>query len=266
VAESISLLIPTMNNPWHLDITISSAVKHAQTAELDILVYSNEHQEHTDALIKVQQDAGWPVRVVERTPENHGVARAVNAMAEVARGDFYMYPADDVYFMPGWDTALLRRIRPKDWQYLTPRMMEPEGSNPTMYAPHNFGKDRASFNEQKLHRFWNSLYKQDVVSCAGPPFVASWIWEAVGGFDETFWPGFGTDPDFSHSVYSMALDRGQNPEFLAVGDCGCYHFQCITTKRVSTVPRRQEAHRIFENKWKKTTREFGALIGDGIPV
>jgi glycosyltransferase involved in cell wall biosynthesis len=263
----ISVLVPTMGNPWHLSITILSACKYA-AGPLEVLVYSNEHIPEIDQVVADHQAAGRPVRLVAFSPDNDGVAKAVNALAREARGEFVFYTGDDVYLLPGWDTALMRQMTPdpEEWVYLTPRMIEPTGHNPTMYAPHAFGTRASNFREEALQTFWGGLAKQHVVSCAGPPFMRRTAWEKLGGFDEAYWPGFATDPDLVATFRARALHEQREPQFIGVGDCGCYHYQCVTTARVRTVARAQAANQRFRDKWGMSTRELSRLIGDGRPL
>ena len=214
--KMISVLVPTMGNPWHLETTVRTLVENAVGGPHEILVFSNEHTSETDDVIRRMQAREWPVRLVGSSDRNEGVSIAVNACAAEAKGEFLFYTGDDYYFMPRWDAALLRRVKIGEWQYLTSRSIEPTGTNSVMYAPHPFGFKEDDFREKDLLAFWKSLPKRDVISCAGPPFAARWIWEKVGGFDLGYWPGFGTDPDLAMKIYQAAKADGKEASYLGV--------------------------------------------------
>ncbi len=264
----ISCLIPTIDNPWHLDTQIATLWHNSTTKDIEILVYSNWHKPSTSLVVNTQAAHGVPVRMVHSTEENHGVAAPVNKLLEVANGDFIFYIGDDTYALNGWDQAVLDRVTPGTWQYFTMKLIEPTGKNPVMYAPHNFGRGRADFQEEKLIEFWNELPKRDCISISGPAFAARWIWETVEGFDERYFPGFATDPDFSTKIWAAAKMKNKTASFLSVGDSGFYHFQCIGSSKVSKpdadgVYPGEKALKQYKEKWGFTNVDFKAIVGHG---
>jgi len=261
----ISMLVPTMGNPWHLDTTVRSALQNCERGTVEVNIFSNCHDERTDEVVEGFRKDGLPARLVGQSKQNEGVSCAVNVCAAASRGSFIYYTGDDYYLLPGWDAALLSRVVPGAWQYLTPRSIERTGTNPSMYAPHDFGNGPDDFRETDLLTFWDTLKKEDVVSRYGPPFVAAGVWKAAGGFDEGYWPGFGTDPDFAISIAYQAKQVGAPYQFLGVGDSGIYHFGCITTARMRSYGATQAANIRFQTKWGVTTYQFGESIGEGKP-
>ena len=266
MGRNISLLVPTMNNPWHLETTLRSAFKNATENGHEALVFANEAQQPTLDVVKRVADDGLPVLLVGISDKNEGVALAVNACAVAAQGEHLFYVGDDYYFLPGWDTALLRRSKPGAWVYLTPRSVERTGANPAMYAPHEFGAGEKDFRESDLLTFWKDLPKQDVVSRWGPPFMRREAWEAIGGMDVGYWPGFGTDADLAIGFGRAAQQVGADPQWVGVGDAGIYHFGCVTTSRVRTYGATLAANCRFRNRWNMDTWQFAASIGDGRPL
>jgi glycosyltransferase involved in cell wall biosynthesis len=254
-----------MNKPWYLNTQLQSTAKHADT-RIEILVYSSRHTVATDHVVSACS-ATFPdtrIELVEAVDRNAGVSVAVNTLARAAKADYLFYTADDNYMLPGWDTALLQRILPDHpWQYLTARLIEPSGNNPNMYAPHNFGRTPSDFRPADLHAFWGGLEKRDCISCAGPPFMSKDLWDRIGGFDEGYYPGFGTDQDVTATIHHRAKEDGWKPMFLGVGDSGMYHFQRITTNTVGTPELSLRAKARFQEKWGMTTQEFRELTNDG---
>jgi glycosyltransferase involved in cell wall biosynthesis len=261
----ISLLVPTWRNAAMMGFSMASAFEGAEPGTIEAIVFSQEHGEEVDLMVKMLQGKGHNIFIAGTSQNNEGVALAVNACAQASRGEHLFYVADDYYFLPGWDAAMLRRVRPGTFQYLTARCIEPTGTNPCMYAPHDFGQGLANLKEAELLAWWGTLEKKDVASRWGPPFVERETWMAVGGFDAGYWPGMGTDPDFAMSVGKTAFNRGiQAPEYRAVGDCGMYHMgQAGTTNRVRSYGSTLASRIRFRDKWQTTPEEFGAMVGDG---
>ena len=261
----ISLLIPTWHQEALLDITLRSVLSTA-TVPVEALVFSQEHRGATEEVVDACRKDGLPVRIIGVSRANEGVAFAVNACAQAASGKYFFYVGDDMYALEGWLTALLAKVKPGVWQYLTPRSIEPTGANPAMYAPHDFGRSADTFCPEKLAAWWATAEKQDVVSRWGPPFVLAEQWKAAGGFDPGYFPGFGTDPDFAIRMGKAAFEAGQEIEYRAVGDCGMYHFQCATTGRVRSAGATLAANIRFQERWGCTPTDFGRRINDGMPL
>ena len=265
----ISVCVPTMNvDPWWFRKTVESAHAGATEGHHEFLVFSNCHTRRTEDIIAELSEMGANVRLVGASPNNEGVAIAVNECAAAAAADFVGYTDDDRVFLPGWDKVLLDRWtgHEKDYLYLTSRAIEPTGTNPCMVAPHDFGRTEKTFDEAALLAFWERLPKQDVVSCAGPPFMSAWLWKQVGYMDAGYWPGFGTDPDLAIRVHCAGQAAGTRTIFVGLGGFGTYHGQCISTAKVRTDGASIAAHIRFKQKWGCTTREFAARINDGMPL
>lgn len=257
----ISILIPTLNNVEYMKIIIASIRKHTMNP-YEILVYAN------DMSVGMREYASKEsFDVFEYSHKNEGIAFAVNALAKRATGDIVFYLNDDMYVALGWDEALVRKIDDNIfYQYLTPCMFEPRWKNPTMNSPFNYGRTPETWQEQKFLSEWKNLrlIKEDIISGSIPTFVKKELWNRVGGYDEEYWPGFGTDPDFIAKIYFAAKKEGKPHEFRGVADSGIYHFQCISTERTENDKfYRLEAHKRIKEKWDITAQQLKEIIGSG---
>lgn len=227
----ISILIPTLDNPDFLACLLTSIEKHT-TVEHEVLIYYNTEG------------------------SNLGLPAALNRLGAQAKGEFICYLNDDMYIGPGWDEALLAKVNPDiHYQYLTAAMFEPKGINVCMNAPQDYGVHPEEFMEEDFLKEWRDVrrIKEDIVSPYCPIFVTKKLWDEVGGYDEEYFPCFGTDPDFAAKIYFAALKKGANCEFRAVADCCVYHFQCITTDKIpNDVHYRDKAKVTFFRKWGMT--------------
>lgn len=224
----ISILIPTLDNPEYMKCLLDSIEKHT-TVEHEVLIHYN-------------------------TKENNiGLSAALNKLGAQAKGEFICYLNDDMYVGPGWDEALLAKVNPDIYyQYLTAAMFEPQYANVCMNSPMDFGRHPDDFREKDFLKYWKDVrrIKEDIVSPYCPIFVTKALWDEVGGYDEEYFPCFGTDPDFAAKIYFAALKKGVDYEFRAVADCCVYHFQCVTTNKISNGEYyRNKAREIFLRKW-----------------
>jgi GT2 family glycosyltransferase len=206
------------------------------------------------------------VNFASRSETNQGVARPANQLSARASGDYILYFNDDIYVAPGWDTALLRKVDDTiPYQYITACMFEPKYNNACMNSPSpQFGEDPRTFNRKLFDDTWMDARRitNDIVSPWGPIFIKRKVWERIGGFDEGYYPGFGTDPDFVAELYAMAVEDNARYEFRGVCDSGMFHFQCVTTDKLPQ-HYREEARFRFLSKWGKSPAEFHTEIGAG---
>lgn len=224
----ISILIPTLDNPGFLDYLIKSIKAHT-VVDYEILVHQNTQK------------------------NNIGLPKALNLLGKQAQGEFICYLNDDMYVGPGWDKALLAKVNPNiHYQYLTAAMFEPRFKNVCMNSPMNYGRYPNEFTKKKFLNEWQTVrkIKEDIVSPYCPIFVTKKLWDEVGGYDEEYFPCFGTDPDFAAKIYFAAQANNMPYEFRAVADCCVYHFQCITTDKIpNDAYYRNKAREIFNRKW-----------------
>lgn len=225
----ISILIPTLDNPEFLSYLLTSIEKHT-TVEHEVLIHHN-------------------------TKENNiGLPKALNQLGNQAKGEFVCYLNDDMYVGPGWDTALLSKVNSNiHYQYLTAAMFEPMYENVCMNSPIDYGRHPEDFREEDFLKEWKDSrrIKKDIVSPYCPIFMTKLLWDELEGYDEEYFPCFGTDPDFAAKIYFNANLNGSLYEFRAVADCCVYHFQCVTTDKISNdAYYRNKAKEIFNKKWQ----------------
>ena len=242
----ISILIPTLDNLEYTKFLVDS-IKKNTVIDHEVLIHQN-------------------------TAENNlGLPKALNLLGRQATGDYICYLNDDMWVGPGWDTALVAKINPDiPYQYLTSLMIEPQYNNACMNSPWDFGKTPKDFDEDALMKRWLAERNtEDVISPYCPIFVTKALWDEVGGYDEAYFPCFGTDPDFAAKIYFAAQQAGKPYEFRAVADCCVYHFQCITTDKIpNEAQHRENAKGTFMRKWKMPwgTLYNGILhVGDQLP-
>ena len=256
----ISIIIPTLGNLEYLKLAIRSIHQNTKT-DYEILVHANQASREMIEYLK----SGNAVDFFTHSSSNLGIAAPTNKLAALAQGEYVMYSNDDIYVAPGWDTALLNKVNDDiPYQYLNGPLFEPLYENVCMNSPISFGTSPEDFEERRFLDTWMDVrkIKQDIISPWGPVFVKKALWDEIKGFDEQYFPGFGTDPDIVAKIYFKALKEGKPFEFRGVADCGMYHFQCVTTKKLD--PRyRDMAKVLFISKWKMEPMAMHKILGAG---
>lgn len=231
-----SILIPTWNNIELLKLCVRSIRENSSLVH-QIIVHVNDGSDGTLEWVCAQQLPHTHSR------ENIGICLAVNEAAMLAQHDYILYLNDDMYCCPGWDTALIRKLKELDTDLfmLSGTMIEPiDTGNPCVIVK-DYGRDPASFTGGQLLSDLPNYHKTDWYGATWPPTLvhAKW-WFKLGGYSSEFSPGMSSDNDFS-----MKLWHAGCRVFLGVGDSLVYHFQCKSTGKV----KKNDGGKQFLHKW-----------------
>lgn len=231
-----SILIPTWNNLELLKLCVRSIRENSSLAH-QIIVHVNDGSDGSLAWVQEQQFS------YTHSPQNIGICLAVNEAAMLAKLDYILYLNDDMYCCPGWDTALINKIKDlgTDLFMLSGTMIEPvQTSNPCVIVK-DYGRSPDQFAEQALLANLPSHYKPDWYGATWPPTLvyAKW-WFKVGGYSSEFSPGMSSDNDFSMKLWHAGCRI-----FLGVGDSLVYHFQAKSTGRI----KKNNGGKQFLHKW-----------------
>lgn len=238
-----SIVIPTWNNLAHLQLAVRSIREHSAQAH-QIIVHVNDGRDGTRDWVRAQG--------LEHTAsdDNIGICYAVNEAAMLARHEHLVYMNDDMYCLPGWDTALQRRAAamPSDLYLLSGTMVEPRDSGNPCVVVGPYGDSVASFREADLLRDAGTLVRADWYGATWPPtLVARRWWFRVGGYSTELSPGMSSDNDFSMKLWHAGCRH-----FIGVGDALVYHFQQKSTGKVV----KNDGRRQFLDKWGLTQSTF----------
>lgn len=236
--KSFSIIIPTWNNLEFLKICIESIRKNS-SFEHQIIVHVNEGSDGTLDWVKEQG--------IEHTysDQNVGVCIAVNMMRTKVRKDYIFYLNDDMYVLPGWDTALVNEIEsiPDNMFYLSGTMIQPNWKLDVCINA-NYGTSPETFDEEKLLREYTSYEKEDWQGATWPPsLVHRDVWDMVGGYSVELSPGMYSDPDFTAKLWLVGVRY-----LKGLGNCRVYHFETKSTGRVA----KNDGSLQFLMKWGMT--------------
>ena len=249
-----SIIIPSWNNLALLQLCIRSIRQHSAYAH-QIIVHVNDGSDGTLDWIREQGI------MHTASPQNIGICLAVNEAAMHATQDYILYLNDDMYCCPGWDAALVNKLKQLDTDLfmLSGTMIEPRDTHNPCVSVRNYGGDVANFDEARLLAELSQLHKADWYGATWPPTLVSkrW-WFKVGGYSSEFSPGMSSDNDFSMKLWHAGCRI-----FLGVGDSLVYHFQCKSTGKV----KKNDGGKQFLHKWGMCQSVFDRYyLRRGIPA
>jgi len=231
-----SILIPTWNNLALLQLCIKS-IRQNSSYDHQIIVHVNDGSDGTLEWVRAQGITHTA------SPQNVGICLAVNEAAMYAKRDYVLYLNDDMYCCPGWDTALVGKMKSigTDLFMLSGTMIEPIETNNPCVTVRDYGRSPENFAEQELLTDLPGIHKPNWYGATWPPTLvhAKW-WFRVGGYSSEFSPGMSSDNDFSMKLWHAGCRI-----FLGVGDSLVYHFQAKSTGRI----KKNNGGKQFLHKW-----------------
>lgn len=238
-----SIVIPTWNNLAHLQLVVKSIREHSAEKH-QIVVHVNDGSDGSLDWVRAQG--------LDHTASasNIGICYAMNEAAMLAKHEHLVYMNDDMYCLPGWDTALQRRAAAmlSDLYLLSGTMVEPRDSGNPCVVVGPYGDGVGNFRETDLLRDAPKLARADWYGATWPPtLVARRWWFRVGGYSTELSPGMSSDNDFSMKLWHAGCRH-----FIGVGDSLVYHFQQKSTGKVV----KNDGRRQFLDKWGMTQSTF----------
>ena len=249
-----SILIPSWNNLEYLRLCVRS-IRENSAHPHQIIVHVNDGSDGSRGWVMSEQlDATF-------SETNVGICWAVNEAAQLADHELIVYLNDDMYCLPGWDTALLARAAtmPRDRFMLSGTMVEPRGSGNPCVVVADHGDSVDSFREADLLTAAPGLKRSDWYGATWPPTLVhrKW-WFNCGGYSTELSPGMSSDNDLSMKLWQAGCRH-----FIGVGDSLVYHFQCKSTGKV----KKNDGRRQFLAKWGMTQSTFDRFyLRRGQPV
>lgn len=219
----ISILIPTINNTECLKLCINYLEKHTKSA-FEILIYNNGGNQASSDFIK-----SLPHKSLSSS-YNTGVCKAYNELAKLAEGEYLLLWDDDKLALPLWDVNILPLIE-TEGEFAWKSLVEiwPHNTNPCSIQ-YDFGQSPSTLQATKLLATVNELFFPRKVSLSVSQLMTKKLFDAIGGYDELFYPGFGSDPDIMWRSFCFL---GKTPQkFLNANSSFYYHFTSATTNRI----------------------------------
>ena len=237
-----SIIIPTFNNIEYLKICLNSIKKNSKFKH-EIIIFVNVGDDGTLGYL-IQNNYKHLY-----SEKNLGLCTSVNRAAKKATSEYILYSHDDMYFCPGWDTALYNELNKieNDKFYLSGTMIESNSGHIQFDA----GSDYNSFNEDLLLSNLEKLYHDDFQgSHWAPHLISKKNWDEINGFSEEFNPGIGSDPDLNMKLWLNGVRI-----FKGIGAFKVYHFGSISLRKKSNL-KANKGSITFLKKWKITPSFF----------
>lgn len=242
-----SIIIPTWNNLTYLRLCVESIRANSATLH-EVILHINEGADGSREWAEAQGIA------YTFSKDNIGICAAVNQAAALAKGEYIVYMNDDMYVCPGWDQALMDKIRsfPDDCFMISATMIEPRDTGNPCVIVGNYGTDIDSFRADRLHEDARTLPMDDWNGSAWPPtLVHRRYWFLAGGYSIEFSPGMSSDDDFAMKMWQLGCRR-----FMGVSAARVYHFQAKSTGRII----KNDGRRQFLMKWGINQSTFNRLF------
>jgi glycosyltransferase involved in cell wall biosynthesis len=244
IRKGFSILIPTWNNLGFLQLCLKSLRQHS-VLDHEIMVLINDGSDGTKEWVEAQQGLKYI-----HFNGNVGICVAMNKGAAYATHEYILYLNDDMYVLPGWDTALrdeLDSIGHNDF-FISSTMIEPTDTGNPCVIVKDYGNELTNFQEEKLLKEFNALQKEDWNGSTWPPNLLHMdLWKKVGGLSEEFSPGMYSDPDLSMKLWQAGVRH-----FKGVSKSRVYHFGTRSTSRI----KHNDGKKRFLQKWGITPGDF----------
>lgn len=218
-----SIIIPTWNNLAFIQLCVDSIRRHSAYNH-QIIIHVNEGSDGTLQWVKEKKISH------SFSKENSGICLALNEAAMLASNDLLVYMNDDMYCLPGWDTALLKAIEgcTTDLFMFSATMIEPNDTGNKAVIVANYGTDISNFKEQELLNKYTTYEMNDWQGSSWPPNVVhKKYWHIVGGYSIEFSPGMSSDDDFAIKMWKIGCRH-----FKGIAESRVYHFQTKSTERI----------------------------------
>jgi len=236
-----SILIPSWNNLGFLKLCVESIRRHSELP-CQIIVHVNDGSDGTLEWVRRERiDHSY-------SGNNIGVCLAMNSMRPLVKAPYMVFVNDDMYLLPGWDTALMEEIEslPDNRFFLSATTIQPHTPGNVIVA--DFGDSLENFREDVLLGEYMKFPKQDWMGATLPPNVVHRdIWDLVGGYSVEYSPGMYSDPDFTAKLWLCGIRY-----MKGISASRVYHFETKSTGRI----RKNDGRRQFLMKWGITSSTF----------
>lgn len=265
--SGMSVVITTYKALDYLKLCVRSLLENSEQEHQLVIYADGSGVETLEYLQSLRDNPNIKYRYEE---ENVGITRATNRAAELADREYLYLINDDMVFAPGFDSALMRHVKPN--RTLTTTLIEPEHANSRVGPAHisrSYGLRHEDFNWEEFRNTVGGLGEDRLEPGIGfPLLIERQLWLDIGALDERF-TGPCSDPDL---YYRIAL---RNVEMLRVRDSLSYHFSGRSVRfegeRVTVSPRwiREETQGkvAFVRKWgERPNFSHGGMPHPGVMV
>ena len=231
---TISICLCCHNDAPYLKLLLRSIIENT-TVPFEICVVDNGSTDGTQAWLLEQREKLDGKLKVAGNIQNIGVG-AVNQAVELSSGKYVLDINSDMIVLPGWDMALLRKLKKLErmndgFASVSATLIEPRAGNPE-YHFGDFGSTPDTCKYQSLTQnasryLQDGVRKKDTIQFSHPILMSRETWDKVGGISDGYpFPGMCTDVDLGFKL----LKNGA--KCVMCGDAVVYHFGSATLIRM----------------------------------
>ncbi len=240
----VSIIIPARDHLVYTIRCLRSLAAAPDKTPYEVIVVDDDSAPETVAMLE-----RWPSIRLIRNPVNLGALRSFNAGAAVARGRYLAFLNNDTQVTPGWLDSLVETFEEHPEAGLVgSKMLFPDGTLQEAggIVWNDGGASHYGRNDDPEKPEYNYFRPTDYcsTSCAMVPRA---LFEALGGFDERYVPGYYEDTSLAFAVREKGRVVYYQPRSVVI------HFEGITngTDLSSGTKHYQSIHReTFRNHWK----------------
>jgi GT2 family glycosyltransferase/SAM-dependent methyltransferase/glycosyltransferase involved in cell wall biosynthesis len=199
-SPDVSIVIPVHSNAVLTERCLRAIVASSGSVAYEVIVVDDVADRETKALLGAVE--GLRLIVNE---SNLGFLHSTNRGAASARGRHIVLLNNDTEPQPGWLDALVDRAEARDdIGIVTAKLVYPDGALQEAGGivwrggvPWNYG------NGMEAHQPEYNYVREVDYGSAAALLVRSELWEAAGGFDERYAPGYFEDADLCFTARSL---------------------------------------------------------------
>lgn len=196
-APRVSVVIPVFDQIRHTAQCLKSLALAPSVASFEIVIGDDGSTDDTATLLPALRGIKYV-----RTDVNRGFVATCNAAAAQAAGDFVVLLNNDTVVLPGWLDALIDTFAEHPRAGLVGSMLLwPHGR--LQEAGALVARDGTGWNVGRDGDAddWRYNHLREVDYCSGASIaVPRALWQALGGFDADFAPGYYEDTDLAFRV------------------------------------------------------------------
>lgn len=222
----ISIVCVSLDNPTYLDLMLKGLAKNTVNS-FEVLVHGNMATPEFDNVVSKYDSI---ISVYTSSIYNFSIASRANRLFAQAKGKFFHFMDDDIYPAPGWDEALIAKVKVDMlFQHLCSTVYSYPMAHPETragaYNEWDYGDSPETFKEDDFNATWREhrdIIEDSATHPTGGYFIKRELFEEMGGMDES--SEFGEDGIFLCGLYTTAKKGNFPIEFRTVADSCIYHF------------------------------------------